>query len=161
MKKGRLHGGPSFLSDCRQDIHLPGGLRGLWPLRTLPLSPASSPTAITCIQRAPSLFPWPRGATPPAHLPPLLSSRARHSGYPPADYGAGNGRAGEEGRWARAPRTRLGRSRRASLSRGGVAHLEGHVQECISVAVFVHAAALESGAKYIIALPGPFLHMHF
>ena len=113
----------------------------------------------TCLRRAPSLFPWPRGATPPAHLPPLLSSRARHSGYPPADYGAGNGRAGEEGRWARAHRTRLARRRRAPLSRGGGACLEGHVQECISVAVFVHVTELQSGAMNKISIPGLFMYM--
>ena len=66
---------------------------------------------------------------------------------------AGNKRAGEEGRWARAPRTRLARSRRAPLSRGGGARLEGHVQECILVAVFVHVAELQSGAMNNIDLP--------
>ena len=72
---------------------------------------------------------------------------------------AGNERAGEEGRWARAHRTRLGRSRRAPLSRGGGACLEVHVQECISVAVFVHVTELQSGAMNKNALPGLFLYM--
>ena len=135
----------------------PGGSVRWRSLRTLPPFPASPLRGN--LSPAGPVFPWPRGATPPAHLPPLLSSRARHSGYPPADYGAGNGRAGEEGRWARAHRTRLARRRRAPLSRGGGACLEGHVQECISVAVFVHVTELQSGAMNIISIPGLFMYM--
>ena len=37
--------------------------------------------------------------------------------------------------------------------------LEGHVQECISVAFFVHAAKLLPGAMNKIALPDLFLYM--
>ena len=61
---------------------------------------------------------------------------------------AGNGRAGEEGRWARAPRTRLGRSRRAPLSRGGGAGLEGHVQRWGWEGDSVHGAGFQSGLMY-------------
>ena len=38
-------------------------------------------------------------------------------------------------------------------------HLEVHVQECISVAVFVHVTELQSGTMNKIALPGLFMYM--
>ena len=72
---------------------------------------------------------------------------------------AGNKRAGEEGRWARAPRTRLACSRRAPLSRGGGTHLESHVQESTWKVDFVHSTGLQLGRMYKYSHRSAFLYM--
>ena len=51
------------------------------------------------------------------------------------------------------------RFRRTGGLRGGEVSEEGRVQECISVAVFVHVAELQSGAMNKVAFPGLLLYM--
>ena len=118
----------------------------------------------TCLRRAPSLFLWPRGATPPATFPffcllapvtPETSGesqrwqRACRGGGPLGPEPTGPGSLG-----AAAPRCRT-----AAVPVLEAFRLEGHVQECISVAFFVHAAKLLLGAMNKIALPDLFLYM--
>ena len=137
-------------------------------------------SAGTCLRRAPSLFPWPRGATPPATFPfscLLAPGTPETSGggaaflpslillplsSPTRFVGRARKRISEacytpdQGLCVKlAPRVDL-HARPANI---GVMNLEGHVQKCISVAVFVHAAVLQPGAMNKIALPGQFLYM--